>query len=87
MIVKASEIKNMRIKCSEHTKVGRAASSQKRRKAIQREHDKLERKKKWSSKKNKESLLEGKFGVQDWAGTRHMNTAKTRQGGDPSLKA
>lgn len=51
MIVKASEIKNMRIKCSEHTKLGRAASSQKGRRAIQRELDKLEKKKMAQQKK------------------------------------
>lgn len=85
MIVKASEIKNMRIKCSEHTKLGRAAGSQKGRRAIQRELDKLE-KKKMAQQNNRASLLEGKFGVQAWAGRRHMNTGKTRQGGDPSLR-
>lgn len=41
----------MRIKCSEHTKLGRAASSQKGRRAIQRELDKLEEKKKMVQQK------------------------------------
>lgn len=64
-IVKASEIKNMGIKCSEHIELGRVTSSLKGRRAIQRDLDKWE---KMVSKKIRyhslRAILESKSGQE-----------------------
>lgn len=79
MFIKVGEIKNLCFNCSEHTGLGRAASSLERRREIQRLIDQLEG-------ENSVPVPVGNFRVQVSEGIRYTNTERAKESGDSSLK-